>query len=228
MEPMKEEIANDYRLGMGLRKLASKYHIRHTKVRRVLVENGVSIRRPPESARRYQRSAKEHPRKAFLELPNEMRSYWAGYIVSRGYFFSVDYRIQIRVPCIDAGHLFMLVKDLRLNKVPIKRGNYIDLTIYNKDLFMLLCCYNDFVMRDWVRGLFDGCGSVIPGRSFRIRYRDRDHVVLNAVRDFCSCGYVRGDYFCVNGVAAVELGRFLYCNSVRYLRRKAFIIFGII
>jgi hypothetical protein len=226
--PMRGKIINDYGLGIGLRKLASKYHVRHTKIRQVLVDNGVSIREPPRSSRGCPRNVKEHPRKTSAELPNEIRSYWVGYIVSRGYFLERDYRIQIRVPLIDIGHLFVLVKDFCLNKVPVRRGSYADLTIYSKDLFVSLRGDGGLIMRDWVRGLFDGHGSVIPGRFLRIRYRNRDSRVLSVVRDFCACGYVSGDYYCVNGGAAVGLGRFLYCNSVRYLRRKAFVVFGFI
>jgi hypothetical protein len=227
MEPMKRKIIEDYKLGMGLRKLASKYHVRHTKVRQTLIENGVSIREPTQNARKTPRNARKHPRRLGVEMPDEIRSYWAGYIISRGYFLNRDYRIQIRVPHIDIGHLFLLVKDFRIDKIPVKRDKYVDLMIYNKDLFVSLQ-NNNLVTRDWVRGLFDGHGSIIPGRFLRIRYRNRDPGILGMVRDFCSCGYISGDYYCVNGKAAVELGRFLYYNSVRYLRRKAYVVFGFI
>jgi hypothetical protein len=162
------------------------------------------------------------------ELPDEIYSYWVGYITSRGYFLERDYRIQIRVPHIDTGHLFLLVKDFRLNKIPVKRNEYADLTIYNKNLFVSLHNQDNLVMRDWIRGLIDGHGSIIPGRFLRIRYRNKDSKVLKMVKDFCSCGYISGNYYCVNGKAAVGVGRFLYCNSVRYLRRKASVVFGFI
>ena len=227
MEPMKRKIIEDYKLGMGLRKLASKHHIRHTKIRQILLENGVSIREPARSSRECPRNAREHPRRMSVEMPDEIRSYWAGYIVSRGYFLDRDYRIQIRVPHADIGHLFLLVKDFRIDKIPVKRDKYADLTIYNKDLFVSLQ-NNNLVTRDWVRGVFDGHGSIITGRFLRIRYRNKDSGILDVVRDFCSCGYINDDYYCVNGKAAVELGRFLYYNSVRYLRRKAYVVFGFI
>ena len=228
MKPMKRKIIEDYKLGMGLRKLASKHHVRHTKIRQTLVENGVSIREPVRSLKECPRSARKHPRRMNIELPEEIRSYWTGYIASRGYFLNRDYRIQIRVPHVDIGHLFLLVKDFRINKIPVKRDKYADLTIYNKDLFVSLQSVGGLVMRDWIRGLFDGHGSIIPGRFLRIRYRNRDSGMLNMVRDFCSCGYISGCCYCVNGKAAVGLGRLLYYNSVRYLRRKASVVFGFI
>jgi len=231
MDTIKRKIIEDYESGFGLRKLAAKYHFGHMKIRQTLTDNNVKIRRLKKRQTKTKKKGLKSDISLF-SLPVEIYSYWIGYVISKGYFSkSGSYRIQLRIAQKDIGHLFLLARDLRLNKTPVRRKNYADLTIYNKDLFVSFQNYIGFDIdklseRDWLRGLFDGHGSIIPGKFLRIRYYNKCQRILEYIMDYCSCGYISGHHYCVNGLEAITLGKHLYCNSVRYLQRKAMVVQG--
>jgi len=150
---------------------------------------------------------------------DEIGAYWRGYLLKKAYIDKNRTRVRVSLPKVDAGHIFLLLSDLRSNIVPrkIKRNingiPYIGIytNINSKDLIRLL---NNLGVdnRHYIRGIFDACGIITNNRNY-LRIGCHDTEFLNIIPWKNKSGWWVGN-------EAVKVLKYLYVDSSRYMESK--------
>jgi len=173
-----------------------------------------------------------------FKMPNEIGSYWFGYLLARAYLYQNRARIVIRAPLSDIGHLYQLSRDLSSIKLPRRKnhgfGSFAQLIIDNKNLCNLLRKYGfhnvpskELDSRHVVRGLLDGGGSISrngrgnQSKYLKITFYSKSKKLLEWVSGRLGERKVVGEYqISYVGKKAVDVARRIYLNQSRYLERK--------
>lgn len=178
------------------------------------------------------------------DLTTEKGSYWFGYLLMRA-SLPKKYRLACTVPAKDKGHLHNLIRDLGKIALPKERQqhrcyHYVNnkhlITIYRE------AGWDDFRDKDFVnfnpkqlqhflRGVWDARGIICETNNIlRVGIRGDKDVVVWLSQKLVQVLDVnenkpgrRGDSYYVwwRGGQAIRIVRYLYCNSTRYLDRKA-------
>jgi hypothetical protein len=179
------------------------------------------------------------------DLTTEKGSYWFGYLLMRASLSPNRYRLTCTVPIKDKGHLHYLIKDLGKIAIPKEKQKrrcyyYINdkhlITIYkqagwddfkNKNFID----FNPDKLQHFLRGIWDARGIICEtNKILRTGIRNDEDTVawfskkLTQVLDINKNKlYKRGNSFYIwwRGNQAVKIVHYLYCNSTRYLDRKA-------
>ena len=183
------------------------------------------------------------------DLSTQAGAYWFGYLLMRGRIEKNRYRITCTVPPQDTGHLHNLIRDLRSIAIPKKRyqnGTHSRSYLYinNKALITKYRAigWDDFKngkldnfcptnLQHFLRGAWDARGIIYPyKKGLRVGIRDKNRKIIVwfsdrlchlEINDNSPTKRNHSYYVWWQGSDAVEIARYLYCNSTRYLGRKA-------
>ena len=75
-----DDIINDYKNGLSLRKIQAKYHVNRNNISKILKENNIQIRTQVITSKKY------FADETFFDVINtEEKAYWLGFIYADGY-----------------------------------------------------------------------------------------------------------------------------------------------
>lgn len=172
LEKLKYIISNEYKNGVSGCKLESKYNIPRPMIYKKLKQLGVTSRLQSETSIKYEPLDVN----CFDVIDKEWKAYFLGFLYADGYTSKDNRQCSLRLHMKDRQILIDLNKLIYGIKKPIlEYGNNSDFTISNskmtKDLvkhgvinrktFLIrLPNIGDKLMRHFIRGYFDGDGSV--------------------------------------------------------------------
>lgn len=173
-----DDIIKEYTSGVSRGVLCKKYHISWKKLTNLLKYNFVYVRTVKDNSKKYTCNTD-----FFKVIDNEEKAYWLGFIYADGCV--TKNKLVIRLSSLDKKHLDKFKKSINSNH-PIHDYNCTngfsnpnhfssnicinseelvnDLinygVVYNKSLILKFPCLKDSLIKHFIRGYFDGDGSV--------------------------------------------------------------------
>lgn len=254
-----QDIINEYTSGVSRRVLSKKYHIRSEVIKKILINNNIEIRTVKDNSKLY--SCNE---RFFNEIDCEDKAYWLGFIYADGCI--TKNKLAIRLSSKDKEHLFKFKQSINANH-PIhdypcthgfsKKGSYSsnlciisqnivdDLmkhgVFYKKSLVLKFPVLNNNLVRHFIRGYFDGDGSIMCAHYSRCKGGEKKYIrgVINICGTFsfledlrkhlpCNCNIYKekrnvNDTWSLKGASmkmVYELYDYFYSDTTIYLDRK--------
>lgn len=251
----KESIVNDFLIGMEVRDLIIIYNTTKRAIPKILKEYGINTKRK----NRYTLNENY-----FEIIDTEHKAYWLGFIAADGCITNTNY---FAIALKDEDILLQLKRDLEYTGDVYAPKQNLNTDYYRLNFSSKKLCddlralgiheckslsYNSLpnldnaLMPHFIRGYFDGDGSLYQGESFNYN-KDRTEKYFNsyfrfniiATESFCSClnNYLKdiihyegkihphsnSDMYYYNVYskqAILNLYNYLYTNSTVYLNRK--------
>jgi len=240
---MIKEIINDYVNNyLGTTELASKYGISRITVQRHLKKEGIKLRK---------KTPKIRANHFFFSEYNEISCYWAGFILADGYIRNKNrFTLEIKLQKQDVNHLHKFKIDIQYCGDVIERDSYFSITISSEQIINDLCNNFDIknnksllcqitnkipyeYMKDFIRGYFDGDGSITYTTTDTISFLGTEKTV-NFIRNYfydigirlrsknmpeiTKNGNIHVIYY--SGTSAFKCLKHMYYESTTYLDRK--------
>lgn len=254
-EQEKQYIIKSYKEGKSLRDLSSELGYARQTLSKLLKESEVAIRDNTENSRKY-----SHNENFFEEIDTEAKAYWLGFIYADGYIQSkVENRSQqvgITLSAVDKGHLLKFKESLEATN-PIMdyvgSGYNVD-GIFSKILLTSQKTVDDLkrhgvneqktydlqfpdflrddLVRHFVRGYFDGDGSINyqeryanKYKAYQIGFTGSLHMIEGINSFFGKKNKIckKGNAYYVNYAGVKQVNDFInimYEDATLYLDRK--------
>lgn len=255
MSIQEKEIIDFYLAPNPIKKTCAKFHIGETKLRKILNENNVHIRRPGEHCRKY-----EYDKDFFFKQSADL-GYVLGLIAADGTIGSNDNRIEIELQEEDKEILEKIKQVIHLTR-PIKiyntQNQYIKSKLWIEDqkikeqlvnifhipprktyehdnFYFPKDSLNSEFWKDYIRGYFDGDGSVkdsnhtitfqIDGTNKRLIEEIRD-IIKNFTNIQCQINVLQGinlpkhRIYAYGDNAKIIFNWFYDTQSSLYMKRK--------
>lgn len=192
-EEQELEIVERYMNGESIRKIAEHYPVGRTSIGYVLQRHNVETKGQGNS---YGYANKKYTlnENFFSEIDTEEKAYWLGFISADGHVG--EDVIAIGLSKIDRGHLEKFLKAIGSNS-PIKEydsTNSVAVRIYSKKMVsdlrklgllreksktMMYPFLKTTMHRHFIRGLFDGDGSISRGKKISISFSGTIEIVMS-------------------------------------------------
>jgi hypothetical protein len=192
-----DDMVSSYGTGSLIREIAAKYRKDPRTIRKVLAAAGVQIRYGPHKMAGVHRHRLDTH--FFREIDTEAKAYWLGFLCADCHIWR-GLRVEIGLGVVDRGHLLKLQRDAKsdypiVEKVRaagricgrwVRETTFVRTGLNSKEMVADLARHGVVagsrnrwfptdlradLRRHYFRGLFDGDGSICPGR---VRVRGRD------------------------------------------------------
>ncbi len=247
------KIISDYKSGESLRFMAKKYKRARGTLAKILKENNVEIRDNTINSRKY-----SHDENYFEIIDNEHKAYWFGFICADGFIESkrtqVSQKVGITLNNIDKGHLEKFKKDINatnpindyigsgynpngvFSKIILTSQKTVDDLkkhgcVEHKSLSLKFPEIREDLIRHFIRGYFDGDGSLNKSRGYKGKYeyaiqftgtKEFLEKLMEILNKNLKLYYHNNAYeLSIGGNNQVkEIANYLYNDSTVYLDRK--------
>ena len=238
-----EHAAKIYLSGKSVPTIEKEYGVNRDKLYKFLRENKMTRSHREKSLKYYCNED------FFNNIDNEIKAYWLGYICADGYIYKTKYGHIASISSKDIEHLKLFIKDIESNYevkeydaiTTYGKTHYGKITITSTKVFNSLNNHgcvekkskilqppkiDKNLERHWVRGYYDGDGSIRISQSSKSGYGLSvlgTQSVIAWIKDRVggSSWYdVIKDIWYLDTTITLEVLDFLYDNSNRYLQRK--------
>jgi DNA-binding transcriptional regulator WhiA len=196
-EKEKSEIIELYNSGYSNKKLSEIFNVHRVTIQRLLKKNNILL---------HKRESELTCDKNFFKVYTKESCYWAGFILADGYIRKNSTNLHIKLQIKDAEHLYKFLKCLdipenNINKLIKYTKKYVYVNLFIKELVEGL---NDLfsignkksltaeinpkipieLLNHFIRGYFDGDGSISNSRNHPVISFTGTISVLNRILDF--------------------------------------------